>query len=251
MGKQLGILPISATMDNMTFYKTKDGMKVKKQSKISKDAIMNGDSFVRTRENFSDFGTAGKAGQLVRLAFRSIINACKDHRVVSRLQTLMVKVVKADAVNLRGKRNVVDGELEKLVGFDFNRKATLATVLNTDLTVAFDRVNGNVDITVPSFIPVKKLVKPQDATHYKVVSAASALDFVNGKFISKDFESGYLPLDNNPTAEIDIVHQLPANGTDPMIAVLGIQFFMVEHGVQYELKTHEFNALSIVNVSTV
>jgi len=251
MGQQLGVLPISATLDNMTFYKSKDGMRVKKQSKISKETIDTSKAFERTRENNSDFGTAGKAAQLVRAAFRGTMKDCKDYRVVSRLLKEMVKVVKADATNKRGKRNVLDGQLGLLQDFNFNAKAPLVTVFNEDTPITIDRVTGAVQMHIQSFIPGEALVKPNDATHFKVLSAASALDFVNAKSVDVAYSTDYFPVDDTATGPIDIALQLPANSNDPFIIVLGIQFFMVEHGVQYALRTHEFNALKIVGVDTV
>jgi len=64
--------------------------------------IKNDAAFQRTRENGEEFGRAGSAGKLLRLAFRSFLQKGSDNRMASRLTKEMVVVVKADATNTRG-----------------------------------------------------------------------------------------------------------------------------------------------------
>ena len=72
---------------------------------------MTDPAFQRTRENGQEFGHAGKAGKFVTSAFRPLIRGAADGRVNSRLITLLVKALKADTVNARGRRTVTDGTL--------------------------------------------------------------------------------------------------------------------------------------------
>jgi hypothetical protein len=51
----------------------------------------------------------------------------------------MVKVIQADAVNERGLRNVIDGEAELLLGFEFNIRGKLGTTLYAPFVGAIDR----------------------------------------------------------------------------------------------------------------
>ena len=44
----------------------------------------------------------------------------KDRKMVPRLTREMLRVLHADAVSVRGQRNVIDGEAELLKGFEFN-----------------------------------------------------------------------------------------------------------------------------------
>lgn len=249
MAEQIGIIPIKGTMNNMTFYKSEDGIRVKLQSKVSKEKIKTSDSYERTRENNSEFGTAGRAGKVLRNALASIIGYSKDRRVVSRLLTVMLKAVKADAINPRGKRNVLDGDLELLKGFDFNIKAELAKVLKAPYTAVIDRVAGEMNIQVPPFMPAALLARQPDATHFKLVSAGVELDFEQDVFSTKTFLSNFLPINNADTAPVDIVHQLPANSMHPLFLVLGVQYYVETQGIKYPIKTSEVNALGIVKVS--
>ena len=93
---------------------------------MDKSRIANDPAFQRTRENGAEFGTAGKGGKLVRNAIRILLQNAKDKRVVSRLTTDLLKVVKTDTTNERGLRTVQDGNLALLKGFEFNLNGFVA-----------------------------------------------------------------------------------------------------------------------------
>lgn len=251
MGKQLGILPLKATMDNMTFYQSKDGMRVKKQTKISKERIQNDKNFAKLRKNNIEFTNAARAAKLLRISVTGILSDVTDGRVVSRLFALMVKAAKADMTNPRGERNVLDGDLHFLEGFNFNVKSHLNTVLKASFVSSVDRVTGKLEIQIPSFTPATMLEKPKDATHFKLISAGTELDFPGNVSVKKEYESDFLPLNNVATAVIDIVHQLTANNVHPLFLLLGVTFFSKVNGDYEPAGGLEFNALSIVAISTL
>jgi len=66
MAKQIGVIKIQGTIEDLTFRKTQDGYMVSKKSAVNKSRITNGSSFVRTRENMAEFSNATKAGKLLR-----------------------------------------------------------------------------------------------------------------------------------------------------------------------------------------
>jgi hypothetical protein len=65
MAKQIGILPIEGSLNNMTFYKAVNGIFVRTQSKVSKDKIMSSESFRLTWQNMSAFATTAKGGHFL------------------------------------------------------------------------------------------------------------------------------------------------------------------------------------------
>ena len=252
MGQQMGILPLKATMDNMTFYKSKhDGMLVKKQSKIPKERIQNDPNFAVLRKNNIEFTNVGKACKLLRKAVNAVTAGVADGRSTSRLMGLMAKAVQADLVNPRGKRNVVDGDLSLLEDFNFNKNADIAAVLKVEPKHSIDRVTGELKISIPAFDPVAKLIAPKDATHFKVISAGAELNFPNKGIKNADYESAYIAMDAGATSVIDIVHQLPANSAHPLFLLLGVTFFRNLNGDYEPAGGFEFNALGIIELSTV
>lgn len=251
MAKQKGIIKLEGTIGDITFFKSKDGYVAREKSGPTADQIANDPVFERTRENGKEFGRAGKAGKILRNAIRSLIQNAADSRAVSRLTKEMMKVVKADATNARGLRNVIDGETELLEGFDFNINAKMGTTLYAPYTVTIDRVTGVMTLNLPPFAPANMVAAPAGATHFKIVSAGSEIDFEQDVHTTEVHESAVLPWDTNATTLMNVAHAVTANSSHPLFFVLGIQFFQDVNGVKYPLKNGAYNALSIVKVSGV
>lgn len=175
MAKQSGIMPLQGTLDNYTFFHSKDGFKVRKHTSLSAGRIATDPDFQRTRENNAEFGRATKGGKLLRFSVRPAIIKIKDGRMISRLSTTMLRVVKADKTSDRGLRNVIDGEAELLQGFEFNIGATLSVTLNALYKVSFDREKGEAVITVAPFIPLNMIAAPAGSTHFQLFTAPSSI----------------------------------------------------------------------------
>ena len=155
MARQKGIIKLKGTIGDITFYKTQDGHLAREKGGIDANRIANDPAFQRTRENGSEFGRAGKAGKILRTALRAVLINSADGRMVSRLTQQMIKVIQADAVSVRGLRNVLDGEAELLAGFEFNIRGKLGTSLFAPFVASIDRVTGAIIVDLASFIPSK------------------------------------------------------------------------------------------------
>jgi hypothetical protein len=251
MAKQKGIIKLTGTLGDITFVKTQDGYIAKEKTSVNGSRIATDDAFVRTRENASEFGRAGKAVKLFRTAIRTLLQNAKDRRSSSRLVKEMMRVIKADATSTRGMRNVVDGEAELLQGFEFNSNAVVSSTLFAQYTPTINRVNGLLEISIPSFIPINDLVVPEGATHFKIVSAGAEIDFEAGTYVESNTASAVLPWNGVATAALNLSNAVNANSTHPLFLLLGIQFFQQVNGVNYALKNGAFNPLSLVKVSGV
>ena len=129
MARQKGIIKLKGTIGDITFYKTQDGHLAREKGGIDASRIASDPAFQRTRENGSEFGRAGKAGKLLRTAVRILLLNSADGRMVSRLTKAMINVLQADMTSIRGLRNVIDGEVDLLLGFEFNIRGKLGTTL--------------------------------------------------------------------------------------------------------------------------
>lgn len=203
MARQTGIIKLKGTIGGMTFYKTSaDGHLVREKGGIEKSRIESDPAFQRTRENGSEFGRAGKAGKMLRTALRALLINSADGRMVSRLTQQMVKVIQADLVNERGLRNVIDGEAELLLGFEFNLRGKLGTSLYAPFVGAIDRVSGEITVDIAPFVPANMLVAPSGTTHYKIISGGAEIDFENETFVVATSETAILPWDATPTVAV-------------------------------------------------
>ena len=250
MARQKGIIKLKGTIGGITFYKTsQDGHLAREKGGIEKSRIMNDPAFQRTRENGSEFGRAGKAGKLLRTTLRALLLNSADGRMVSRLTKQMVKVIQADLVSERGLRNVIDGEAELLLGFEFNIRGKLGTSLYAPYTAAIDRVTGDMTVDIPPFIPINMISAPAGTTHYKIVSAGAEIDFEEETFVEQHTETAILPWDAAATVAIAQTNSVTAASVKPLFLALGIEFYQQVNGQMYSLKNGAYNPLSLVAVS--
>lgn len=249
MAKQKGIIKLDGTIGGITFYKSQDGYLAREKGGVPADRIANDPNFQRTRENGAEFGRAGKAGKLLRNSIRAMLQNSSDSRMVSRLTQKMVEVIQEDATNPRGLRNVIDGEAELLEGFEFNISGKLGTTLYAPYTSTIDRVAGTLAVSIPVFVPINMIAAPGGATHFKIVSAGSEIDFENETFVMATSESAVLPWDATATAVLNLSNAVTANSTHPLFLALGIEFYQEVNGQMYPLKNGAFNPLALVKVS--
>ena len=250
MARQKGIIKLKGTIGDITFYKTQDGHLAREKGGIDANRIKNDPAFQRTRENGSEFGRAGKAGKLLRTAFRQLLLNSADGRMVSRLTQAMMKVIHADTVSNRGLRNVIDGEAELLFGFEFNIRGKLGTSLFAPYVGAIDRVTGELTVDLVPFVPANMIAAPSGTSHFKIISAGAEVDFEAETFVVSTSESAILPWDATATAAINQVNEVTPASTKPLFLALGVEFYQEINGQMYPLKNGAFNPLAIVKVDS-
>ena len=128
MAKQTGLLKIKGTLDNVTFYKSKDGHLAKMKTSLDGERIKNDPSFARTRENGSEFGSIATSGKLFRDSLRNITVNVSDNKLLTRVTQVLAQIKNLDTTSLRGARNVGVGignasAKALLKGFEFNSNA--------------------------------------------------------------------------------------------------------------------------------
>ena len=249
MARQKGIIKLKGTIGDITFYKTQDGHLAREKGGIDASRIANDPAFQRTRENGSEFGRAGKAGKLMRIAFRGALLKAADGRMVSRLTQRMIKVIQADSTSDRGMRNVIDGEAELLFGFEFNIRGKLGTSLFAPYVAEIDRVAGEIKVDLPAFIPTNMIAAPTGTTHFKIISAGAEIDFEAETFVVANSETAILPWTTAPTVAISQVNAVTAASTKPLFLVVGVEFYQEINAQMYPLKNGAFNPLAVVQVS--
>jgi hypothetical protein len=249
MARQKGIIKLKGTIGDITFYKTKDGHLAREKGGVDASRIANDPAFQRTRENGSEFGRAGKAGKTLRTALRTLLLNSADSRMVSRLTQRMVKVIQADLTNERGLRNVIDGEAELLVGFEFNIGGKLGTTLFVPFVGGIDRVSGAITVDLDSFIPANMVAAPSGTTHFKIISAGAEIDFEAEVFVTATSETDILPWDMAATVAINHLNAVTPNSTKPLFLALGVEFYQEVNGRMYPLKNGSYNPLALVQVS--
>ena len=251
MAKQRSLYKIQGTLGDFTFVKTENGYEVREKSSLTGDRIATDPSFQRTRENNAEFSNATKASKMLRDAVRTLLQNAKDSKTANRLTSEMFRVIHADTTSARGFRNVIDGDLSLLQGFDFNTNGKLGQSLYAPFTTTVDRVTGKLDVGLDPYTPVNAIGAPIGTTHYKIVSMGAEVDFATGIHVTDEQVSALLPYDATATAALTLSNTVSANSTKPLFLLLGVQYFQDVNGASYQLKNGVFNALNVVKVDVV
>jgi len=251
MARQKGIVKLEGTIGDVSFYKTTDGYLAREKGGVDKERIKNDPAFQRTRENGSEFGRAGRAGRVLRTAFRLLLQNAADKKVTSRLTKEMIKVIQSDPTNDRGKRTVTEGDLGLLKGFDFNINGKLGATLFTPYETSLDRVAGELSVEIEAFVPGNTIIGPQGATHVRIVSAAAEIDFTAETFEVSVSKTNDIILGNQLENAVDLVNAVPADSALNLFMVLGLEFMQEVNGEMYPLKSGGYNPLTLVMIDQV
>lgn len=248
MARQKGIIKLKGTIGDLSFYKSKDGYLAREKGGIDAERIKNDPAFARTRENGSEFGRAGKAGKLIRTAFRPLLLKTRDSKVTSRLTKQLIEVIKSDGDNVRGQRKVTNGNTELIEGFDFNVNGRLDATMYAPYQVNIDRVAGTAQIDIPDFIPNDSLAYPQGATHLKMVGAVAEVDFETDEFTFNKAETADLEISNAGAGAQNLAMNFNENSEDFLLVVFGIEFYQSVNGEMYAMKNGGYNCLALVAI---
>ncbi len=248
MAKQTGLIKLKGTLDNVNFYKSKDGNLARMKTSVDADRIKNDPSFERTRENNAEFANSANSGKLVRDAVRPMALNASDGRVASRLTQVMTVIKNLDGTSIRGKRNVAIGiqdaeALATLKDFDFNQQAILGSILYKPFSV--DPNSG--EIVVADLITQTDVVWPQGATHIRMTAGFAGVDFDTKEKDLQVSPSVTLPINMTQTTVTLTPPAVPGVNTT-RIHLLKIEFFQEVNGALYTLKNGLYNALRIVEV---
>lgn len=248
MARQTGLLKIKGTLDNVTFYKSKDGHIAKMKTSVDAARIANDPAFARTRENGKEFGNSASAGKLLRDSLRNITVNVSGSNNVSRITQIMSQIKNQDTTSIRGQRNVGVGIANAtakalLKGFDFNPSAILGSMLYKPYVLA----PATGVITIAGFVPASDLTWPPSATHVSITGGygninflTNAVDFKLTNVVNLAVGAASSNVSLTPTA-------VPA-GTGTKVFLLKLEYFQLVNGIQYPLKNGAFNALKIIEV---
>lgn len=249
MARQKGVIKLQGQMGGVSFYKSQqDGFLAREKGGVDADRIKNDPNFERTRENGAEFGRAGVAGKLLRTALRALLINIADSRMTSRLTREMVKVIQADATNIRGQRNVIDGEAELLIGFEFNFDGKLGSTFFAPFTSIIDRATGALTVDIPAFIPGNMIGAPIGASHCKLITAAAEIDFEAGTYVVANSSTPEIVLGPQNEAAISLANAVTPASVHPLFLAFGIEFYQQVNGIFYPLKNGFYNALALVKV---
>jgi hypothetical protein len=250
MAKQQGHMLSSGSVNNLNYYRDKNGnYKFRTKSKLEGKRLLTDPAFQLTRQNMSEFSKAATAGKILRRELAINLGSTADGTVLTRLFSVLSKVIKSDPVSLRGERSAMKGNQTLLKGFEFNEKSPLSTVLFAKLNSTIDRVTGQSILEIPQIIPAKNISQAAGSTHCRIISVAVAVDFDSGEIQSATASTAIMPFTMVPVPPVNLVTQLEANSTKVLLQAVGVDYLMIVNGVEYPMQNKAFNSIGIVEVN--
>ncbi len=250
MARQAGIITITGTIGNLTFYRSQDGMLVKEKSHISKARFMKDPSFERSRENMYEFKEANRCSKIFFDSIRGFRQSVPDNRVYSRLVSIMKQLLKEDLINKRGARTPANG-LKNTQGknlvrhFNFNKHALLGSVLHHPYI--FNAATGT--IYIQDILPLLHIRLACGATHVRFSAARVSIDFITGSKEICYSPPVQLPL-NMGASDVALVIAATCLQADEAtnFYFLKLEFLQQVNGVDYELYAGQHHVLELIEI---
>lgn len=234
MGKLKGILKITGQFDGLSFYEFNGKIVVRRTGGFDGKAIKTKASYVRTRENASEFGMVVQTGKKMRLALRPFLKKIHSSYLHNHVVKKLHEIMRCDILPERGKRTVALGlqteEGRKLLnGFEFNQAVPLSSMVVSK----FEVLPEEGQLVFPG-LKKEDICFPEYATHLALELVVLWFDTETEMFsLVKDGrvvlpKAGFEP---GVTLGIDII-----NGTGLPIVLLFTEFLQEVNGEQVGLE---------------
>ena len=204
-----------------------------------------------TFQNANEFKEVVSAGALIRQPIKGILKEVKSKTHHNRLVKTMRAALTTDSVSLRGERTLQNADLSDLKGYNFNESALLDSCLLAPHISNFDAVAATNTIAIDAFVPVESLKAPAGATHFKIITAASEINFIEATNETSIEETEMTPIDENVFSGINHVHALRGKTDKKVLSFIAVKYYQYLNGEYNIMKNNEFNAMSIVDVNEI
>ncbi|MFP5041646.1 hypothetical protein [Parasediminibacterium sp. JCM 36343] len=265
MSKQSGLIKLEGTIGGIAFYQSNGEHLARIANGPSKERIATDASFVRTRENNTEFGGSASMGKAFRLAFASVVQTSADKLLASRLTAIFRDICNKDTTGVRGQRSILlSANPNNLVNFDFDPSISLTAIFNAPYTNTHVVARNDATISVPSFVPSTFIQAPAGATHFKLIHALGVVSDYTYDTTLKSYEpasatlntigavvsSATTALGSTATTAFTLDATLPGTPTMTtnanVVQALGIQFYQRVGTVDYLLA--QGNAFKVIKV---
>jgi hypothetical protein len=188
MAVQRSVITVSGKLDNQVYYQ-RNGKRFVRMAAAPYPLSEN------SKKSGTEFGRASIAASLVKEAFGYIINPVADKKVYNRLTSTFIKLIGTAHNKPKGEREVPDGDLALLKGFQFNTYTGSHKICSLEPEVTIHPRTG-ISVRLPRF-NIKDIVTAPAGTGTLVIQLCCFVcDFATMGVVA---ESDYLLVDINKT----------------------------------------------------
>ncbi len=178
MARQLGHVKYKGTIGEIRHFKIKGmtGNFAGLKGGATGEQIKHDPGFVRTRENMNEFAACAIAGKSIRVGLNLLIKQMSDAQLTGRLTGIMKKINLEDQTEARGYRAILISTQSKyLLGLNFNRNFGFDSSFIAPFELIGNAERNSSTLTVPAFNPLKSVIAPSGATHFRLINAISVI----------------------------------------------------------------------------
>ncbi len=248
MAKQAGLIRLTGTMGDISFYKTKAGYLAKQKSSLTKARVMKDPAFAGSRKAGTEFGRGAEASANLRHAFFPAARKAKDWSTHFRLNKLMTDIVRSDPWHRKGERVLGAGKVRSLKGFEWNEEQRFSNIFEGCYTARIDAETGRMKVTVAPFKAAEWKGTPKECTHIQLRVGGTALGAADDRSNICLMKSEYLPV-GEETEEMVFEMEVPVVAGVLQVLGMGVVFYQEVSGEFYDLK--EGACFAVVDVDVV
>lgn len=246
--KQIGIVPLTGTIGNITFYEKDGEYRARKKTSLSRQRIMNNPRFQSFRENISEIRSQAMATSSVLAALSKTLQV-RDSKFHLRLRSILNRVNKGSP-GTDGERGVViTQQKQKLARLEMNSASSFKDACN--VVVQSTPTASRNSSTVSFSLDMEDMKVPKNATHFRLVHELGIVSDVVFNAVDRKYEhvspevdrvsahtySETMAIDATETVEVSLTTTLPLEAipdTASVVEGLAIQFYKT--GAEGKLK---------------
>ncbi len=194
----------------------------------------------QTQAAATDFGTASAAGSLIRRAFNSLHLGLHDSEMHNRLVKCMQRVLRGHGKNYKGFMQVKDGNIKRLVDFQFNENCHLHDYMYFDPQVMLGET-GNVRVQLPVLQAHRNFHLPKQCNHIVLEFDIRSFHFAQKCFRTIGSYEKELPLygkDRQEQSEQMVEFGIGNESFDCILVALAIRY-LYKDGIYTYLRNSE------------
>ena len=160
----------------------------------------------------NEFSLASNRARIIREILTPVIRGYYDGAMINRFNNAIVGTIRSNDALPIGFRDLADGKLSLLQGFEFNQHSLFSDYCKVE--IATEVTPAGLKLTIPAFVPLDKLAFPFDASHCTMKVLVSALDLNVQRFSYCCMKELMIPASNKliPAVEWELNENFPAQG---------------------------------------
>ncbi|MEJ5961592.1 hypothetical protein [Pedobacter immunditicola] len=221
--------------------------------------VSNGQNILQTRpgkgntkvhevslQNYGEFSLASNRARIIREILSPVIRSYYDGAMINRLNRTVVETIRSNDALPIGFRDIYDGQLSLLQGFEFNEHSLFSDYCKVE--IQNEVTPAGLKLTMPAFVPLEKMAFPFNASHCTMKVLVSALDLTLQRFSYCCTKELGIPATNKlmPAVEWDLNENIPVRGL--MLVTVSLNYSEKCLGEMVSLNRPKLNPCQLLRV---